>query len=178
MINLKSIDSKEHETPEWVMRFLHSRLGHEFDVDVAATAKNAKARLFYTEEDNGLNHTWNVLPREGANRLCYAYCNPPYGTNVISWVMKAIRERDSNVVTWMLLKSTTDTQWFHDWVWIHAEEICFIRGRLHFEGVSNGPAPFASLLVCFKPRFLMDPRLQSHSPRFSTVNQKEWLHWR
>lgn len=48
-----------------------------------------------------------------------------------------------------LIPSRTDTRWWHDYVML-ADEIRFIRGRLHFDGHSQG-APFPSAIVIWRP---------------------------
>jgi site-specific DNA-methyltransferase (adenine-specific) len=47
----------------------------------------------------------------------------------------------------MLIPARTDTSFFHDYIYHHAE-IRFIRGRLKFGGCEN-PAPFPSMVVIF-----------------------------
>lgn len=52
----------------------------------------------------------------------------------------------------MLLPSSTDTRWFHDFIY-HQAEIRFLKGRVKFtdeNGVSLGPAPFSSMIVIWR----------------------------
>lgn len=48
----------------------------------------------------------------------------------------------------MLLPARTDTQWFHEYIYGHAE-IRFIKGRLKFGNAQNN-APFPSMIVIFR----------------------------
>lgn len=49
----------------------------------------------------------------------------------------------------MLIPSRTDTKAFHEWILPYAE-LRFVKGRLRF-GNSKENAPFASVIVVFKP---------------------------
>ncbi|NLH78418.1 MAG: hypothetical protein GX465_15410, partial [Acidobacteria bacterium] len=152
-ISLKTLDSKEHATPEWIIRKLRNDIGGDFDLDPAATPGNAKAPLYYTEEDNGLVKHWDICNPS----TTFVFCNPPYGREVGKWVRKAFRETDREVISYLLLKVSSDTDWWHDYV-LRADEIRFIHHRVKYEGVSEGPAPFPSCIVVFRPEKLMISR--------------------
>ncbi len=54
----------------------------------------------------------------------------------------------------MLIPARTDTAYFHEYIYGHAE-IRFVRGRLHFtdeEGTEYPPAPFPSMVVIYNGR--------------------------
>lgn len=56
-------------TPLWGVRLLEARLGVPFDLDVAASATNAKAPRYYTRDDDALSLPW----------ACTAgFMNPPF----------------------------------------------------------------------------------------------------
>jgi phage N-6-adenine-methyltransferase len=107
----------------------------DFQLDVAASAENAKCARFFSKEDNGLVQEWS-------NRN---WMNPPYGREITEWVQKADEEAKKGNLTVALLPARTDTKWFNDfckhWHYI------FIRGRLKFGG--GGSAPFPSVVVFF-----------------------------
>ena len=46
------------------------------------------------------------------------------------------------------MKRTTDTAYFHDYIYRKAREVRFLRGRLRFGGATNS-APFPSMIVIF-----------------------------
>jgi phage N-6-adenine-methyltransferase len=123
-----------------------------FTLDAAASQDNTKCFYFYRKAQNSLTLPWtgNV------------WLNPPYGLKVGEWVKKAWDEvfwlKRARLVA-MLLKATTETTWFHDWIWCTAEhrpyayvDLRFIRGRLQFVIPERklGPAPFSSMVVIFK----------------------------
>lgn len=138
-------------TAEWsTPREFFDRLNavHRFDVDVCATAENAKCKRFFTKEENGLLQNWDRLT---------CWMNPPYGREIGHWVEKACdaSERCPQTVVVALLPARTDTAWWHDY--IHGKaRVDFIRGRLKFGGHKNC-APFPSVVVTWgeKPRRLM-----------------------
>mgnify|MGYP001615155069 CR=1 FL=1 len=74
------------------------------------------------------------------------FCNAPYGRNIGKWVQKGYEESQKGKLVVMLLPSRTDTSWWHSWV-MQAQDIRFIKGRLHFD--ERGPAPFPSCIVVF-----------------------------
>ena len=124
-------------TPQWLFDELDARF--HFTLDPCATKENAKCAKFYTAKDNGLSKDW------GGETV---FCNPPYGRKIVDWVKKCSDEAKKNhtrVV--MLLPARTDTRWFHEYIYHHAE-IEFLKGRLKFSE-SRNPAPFPSMIVIF-----------------------------
>jgi len=77
----------------------------------------------------------------------YSYVNPPYSES-LKWVKKAYEESLKGKTVVMLIPSRMGRDWFHDYILPHAEEIRFVRGRLHFSGHRNS-APFNSIIVVF-----------------------------
>lgn len=51
----------------------------QFQLDVCATAENAKCEKYYTKDQDGLNMPW----------VGTCWCNPPYGREIGRWVKKA-----------------------------------------------------------------------------------------
>lgn len=133
------------ETDQWATpQEFYDALDAEFrfTLDTAADATNAKAPAFYTQEDDGLQQSWNGT----------VWCNPPYGRVIGDWVKRgreAAVSGEADAVV-MLVPSRTDTRWWHDNVMAHAEEVRFVKGRLKFGG--KGPAPFPSAVVIFRPQ--------------------------
>ena len=127
-----------------------------FELDVCATADNAKCSKFFTKEQDGLKQDWG-------RAMCW--CNPPYGREIGKWVEKASRH---NCV--MLLPARTDTRWFHEYIYGEAE-IRFIKGRLKF-GDSKNSAPFPSMVVIFN-KWSITKRLIPCEIRINTKYLKE-----
>lgn len=112
---------------------------YHFDLDVCATADNAKCARFYSPEDNGLAQDWTGV----------CWMNPPYGRKVRDWMAKACEAGRNGVIVVCLVFARTDTRWWHDHA-MQATWIAFIRGRVRFVGADSG-APFPSALVVFGP---------------------------
>ena len=130
-------------TDEWATPIsLFEELNKEFnfDLDPCSTHQNAKCKVHYTIDDDGLTKNW------GGRRV---FCNPPYGRAIPSWVRKCYEEsRKPDTLVVMLIPARTDTAYFHDYIYHKAREIRFIRGRLHFNESKNS-APFPSMIIVF-----------------------------
>ena len=125
------------ETPQYLFDELDKEF--HFTLDVCATPENAKCKKFYTKLEDGLTQPWPGT----------VWCNPPYGRQISKWVKRAYETNHllGNTIV-MLLPARTDTKWFHEYIYNHAE-IRFIKGRLKF-GDSVNPAPFPSMIVIFR----------------------------
>lgn len=111
-----------------------------FDLDPCADATNYKCDTYFTKEEDGLLQDW------GGHRV---FCNPPYGKAISAWVEKCYEEgQKDNTLVVMLIPARTDTRYFHDFIYHHAE-IRFVKGRLKF-GDSKQSAPFPSMVVIFR----------------------------
>lgn len=131
------------ETVEWSTPqdfFDRLAVGFSFDLDVCATAENAKAPRFFTKEVDGLQQEW---------RGC-CWMNPPYGREIGKWIKKAAESARNGVTVVCLVPARTDTAWWHDYIKPFAT-VDFIRGRLKFGG-SKINAPFPSAVVVFYER--------------------------
>lgn len=125
------------ETPQAFFDELNAEF--HFELDVCATAENAKCPVYYTPEVDGLSQPWRGR----------CWCNPPYGRDVGRWVSKAAESADNGALVVMLLPARTDTRWFHDYI-LGKAEVRFVRGRLKF-GSGGGNAPFPSIVAVFRP---------------------------
>ncbi len=129
-------DSYEWSTPEDLFQELHTEFS--FDLDVCASAANAKCERFYTRKDDGLKQAWTGT----------CWCNPPYGRDIGRWVEKAFESATRGMATVVcLVPARTDTRWWHDFV-SQASDVRFLKGRLKFGGHENS-APFPSAVVVF-----------------------------
>ncbi len=136
---LFSSKTDDHSTPQDFFDKLNEE--YNFELDVCATASNAKCSNFFTKEQDALKQNW-----EGT-----CWMNPPYGRDIILWMEKAYKEHKKNKNTIVcLVPVRTDTNWWHSYVEGKAK-VKFIKGRLKF-GNSANSAPFPSALVIYKPR--------------------------
>ena len=136
---MRSSKTVEWYTPDDVFEEINQLAG-PFTLDPCATPESARAKKFYTIEDDGLSKSW------AGERV---FMNPPYGRGIKDWIHKAAAE-DAYVVC--LIPARTDTRWWQDYigngvVW-KATLVWFWRGRIHFNNSVN-PAPFPSAVVVF-----------------------------
>lgn len=134
---LLSSNTNEWSTPRAFFAALDAEF--HFNLDPCSTRENRKCAKFFTIEDDGLQQDW------GGYRV---FCNPPYGREIADWVRKCSEEaKKPGTLVVMLIPARTDTAYFHNYIYNHAREIRFVRGRLHFN--EAGPAPFPSMVVVF-----------------------------
>jgi site-specific DNA-methyltransferase (adenine-specific) len=134
--------SVEWATPPAIYEALDCEF--RFTLDAAACASNAQHVRYVEKDTDALALEWT------GERV---FCNPPYGQHLGAWVAKALTEAsERGALVVMLLPARTDVSWFHEVVLPHAE-IRFIRGRLGYTlgGSGTGRAPFASMVVIFRP---------------------------
>ncbi|MDN7044819.1 DNA N-6-adenine-methyltransferase [Lactiplantibacillus plantarum] len=144
MINkaLFTSNKEDWETPQDFYDRLNAK--YHFEWDLAASDDNAKCSCYFTRDDNSLEQDWEGLSGN-------LFLNPPYGRELKLWVKKAattgLKDKQNLV---MLIPSRTDTSYWHDYIFNHAE-IKFLRGRLKFEvdGISGDSAPFPSAIVIY-----------------------------
>ena len=110
-----------------------------FTLDAAASDENAKCARYFTAADDGLVKSW------AGERV---WLNPPYGRALPAWIAKAYRESLRGALVVMPIPARTDTAAWHDYIFPHASEVIFLRGRLKFGG-SDASAPFPSVIVRF-----------------------------
>ena len=122
-------------TPQDFFDALNSEFS--FEVDVCATAENAKCEKYFTALQDGLKQDWKGV----------CWMNPRYGRVIGNWVKKAYESAQNGATVVCLLPARTDTKWWHDYCM--KGSVRFIRGRLKFGGNKNS-APFPSAVVIFK----------------------------
>lgn len=147
-------------TPQWIIDFVNAHFGR-IEIDVCASAENAKCDHFITEAQNSLDDSvdWG---REGG----IAWCNPPYA-DPLPWVEKAIRQaKQRNVTVYVLVNSDPSTEWFkralagaqtvvnivgyHDAAGkFHNGRVAFVDARTGKEGSKN---PKSSVIFEIKPK--------------------------
>ncbi len=125
-------------SPDWATPVaLYAELKAEFDFDDDPCPFGSTGIL--TEDGRA---------REWGQRV---FLNPPYGRTLAVWLAKAVEEQSRGKLVVCLLPARTDTAWWHDYV-MKADEIRFIRGRLHFndQEPARTRSPFPSVVVVFR----------------------------
>ena len=123
-------------TDDWITpRYILKALGR-FDLDPCESLKQPWpcARRGYNIRDDGLSCRWRGR----------VYCNPPYGDRALPF-MERLASHGNGIG---LLFGRTETQMFQKHIWLEADAILFLAGRLHFylpngqraKGNSGGPS--------------------------------------
>jgi phage N-6-adenine-methyltransferase len=153
--------TEEWETPRYVFESLDAEF--HFQVDVCATSENAKCKVYFDKQVDGLEREWSPFR---------CWMNPPYGKNISKWMKKAYEESQRGALVVCLVPCRTDTRWWHDWA-MKAAEIRLVSGRISF-GDKKQSAPFPSCVVIYFPE-LENPYKMSipiiKSIRFEKNNQ-------
>jgi phage N-6-adenine-methyltransferase len=129
-------------TPDGLFRRLDEEF--HFTLDAAASDVNAKCERYFTREADGLGQDW------GTERV---WCNPPFGRGLKEWARKAWEASRAGALVVLLVPSSTDLDWWHDYI-LEADEIRFIRGRMSFgsEDLTRSNYVFPVSLAVFRPR--------------------------
>ena len=158
-------------TPREVFDMLDKRQGYgHFRLDAAAEEANTLCRYWLGpggRAEDALNCDWGEIFRhialEESRQYEYisdrrVWCNPPYSLTK-EFVGKAKEEVDGGMVgqVTLLLPSTTDVQWFHQYVWGVAGPkprviVDFSVGRVRFlrpDGSKSGTPTHGSMFVTF-----------------------------
>ncbi len=98
-----------------------------FDLDVAASADNAKAPIFYSTHESGLEHDW----------FGDVWCNPPY-SDIGAWLAKAHAEAGRcDTISMLLPANRTEQRWWQELVEPHRRAgtlaVFFLAGRRRFD---------------------------------------------
>ena len=127
---------------------------YDFDVDLAATERNALCDKWLSPEVDALSVSW------GGRYHC-GFCNPPYSC-IKPWLSKAIDQAEiHNHTSVFLIPPPNGELLYGDYVFGHASEVIFITGRLSFIGVDGKPTsgnPRGSMVVVYRANDLGDTR--------------------
>lgn len=145
MTQAKDVSSKgkqDYETPWDFVHICEKTFGVKFILDCAASAQNAKAPVFLTEDANGLTTDWKWFLDHSETPNKAAWLNPPF-RNCGPWMQKCAFEgaRGSKIVT--LTLSSLGTQWYKKHVKPNALSF-ILEDRLTFVGQD---APYTKELM-------------------------------
>lgn len=145
--SLYSSVTNDWRTPSELFLKLHAEFN--FTMDVAADDNNHLVDDYYTETNSAL---MGYNPWVGN-----IWCNPPYGKIQKDFISEAaLRTRlkprpETNLVV-LLIPARTDTKTWQEFIFPHATQIRFLKGRLKFldaQGNMCNAAPFPSAVVVF-----------------------------
>lgn len=136
---MRSSLRQDWATPRQLFYFLEKEF--RFTLDVCGSPENHVCKRYFA--NSALSADWVGVAKGGA-----CWMNPPYGRKIGAWIHKAYTEARRGATVVCLLPARTDTSWWHDYC-MHGE-VRFLRGRLRFDNLTRGRAPFPSAIVVFK----------------------------
>lgn len=152
-----SSKSNEWSTPQDLFDALDQEFN--FTLDPCSTHENAKCNKHYTIQEDGLSQDWSDE---------IVFMNPPYGGTTEKWIKKAFEESQRGATVVCLIVNATDRGYWHKYIFPYAQQIRWIKGKLHFNG-SKYTAPFGSAIVIFT-KMLLGPKQMT----ISTAGKWVW----
>lgn len=142
------LSRQDYCTPPELLEAIKRRLHiDKFAWDLAADQTNKVADGCYTEEDDALVQSWDIVI--GA----WNWLNPPYA-DIEPWVAKAVAEAHNGAQIIMLLPASVGSNWYREWVEPYAY-VSFLNGRLCFipdwkeQGFKSKPLYPKDCMICF-----------------------------
>jgi len=134
---------QDYATPPEFIAAVKQRLGIEsFVIDLAASADNTKAPLYFDEENDSLAQDWTTYAWDE-----WCWLNPPFA-NIAPWAEKCKEAAIAGVRIAFLVPAAVGSNWFRDYVdgWAH---VLMLNGRISFDG--EGPYPKDCILCLYGP---------------------------
>jgi len=137
---VKTAQSDEYETPDWLFQALDAEFGFTFDA--AATQANAKCKLFTSDIESGPPQI--TLPSQ------VIFCNPPY-SKIALFTTIVLGSRAGWL---MVLPNFTDRSWYRRLCYSSRVALRPFRRRVRFmlAGVVQGSPRFGTILAIVAPR--------------------------
>lgn len=112
-LNIPQAQRTDWRTPTWLYDELNKEFN--FDIDVFASAENAKCKFFYDKEQNAFTRSWSAQTNieDASTRRKSAFANPPFN-ECKQAVLKALEERSKLLHTVMLLPYRAGSRWFYE----------------------------------------------------------------
>lgn len=115
-----------------------------FDIDVAASVRNARCEVFFTKEDDGLKRFW-------FSSAMWAWCNPPFDLKR-EFLDKAYEQR-AHGNTCLMIPYEPCTKWWRSHIHGKASVVYIPDGRYNYCHPETGEeikgVAFASCFVVF-----------------------------
>lgn len=127
-----------YETPPEFMRAVSKRFGPVW-FDLACVPETAKAKRFYTPDDDSFGHDWHK--NQGLQWL-----NPPYD-NIAPWAERCAKESKLGAKILFLVPASVGSNWHANFVH-NIAHVLLLNGRIQFVGAKD-PYPKDCYLACY-----------------------------
>ncbi len=155
---IADMKSQHWNTPDNILELTRTVFGGTIDLDPCDNEFSTTCPLvsWKLPEHDGLATPWPDVAQTLGRRI-NIFCNPPFGrspdgTSIADWVKAAYTagtdtERVANLI--LLIPASTETVFWHEFIWGMADAICFVKGRVRFplEGKKGGFSPKGTALV-------------------------------
>lgn len=148
------------QTPAALFDRLSEAVGG-FAVDAAANEENHLVDTWYGPGSPVAEDALSV-----PEWLNPAWCNPPYGKGLQSWILKFVEQGNLGVSVVALLPAYVEDRWWYEGVVKPGADVLFLVGRVPFErpGLVKASRPrHASAIVIYGP---------------TAMGKVGWLDWR
>lgn len=147
-------------TPDSFITAVARKFGN-LAVDLAASARNTKAPIWFTEHDNSLTIKWSDY--DGLFWL-----NPPY-SNITPWARKCAEESKLGAEILLLVPASVGANWF----WDHVEPYATVYsvGRMTFDNCFDKQG---KLVTTPYPKDLILAHYSTTKPRGSNLQRWRW----
>jgi hypothetical protein len=156
---IADMKSQHWNTPSHILDGVRSVFGGPIDLDPCDNEYSiTQPRVsFQLPVNDGLKNDWGNVSDFLKTRID-VFCNPPFGrsdngTSIADWVEKCFNEyhatksKINSII--LLLPASTETVFWHKYIWSSATSIAFLKGRVAFplEGKVTGFSPKGTALV-------------------------------
>lgn len=151
----------DYETPSWFVRAVENRIGVQFDLDVCAVARTAKAPV-YLGPDHPIVVRRNALAEDirWSDYGSVGWMNPPYGRGIRSWLGRAAMETQRGMTMVGLPPDNAwDQSYWHDSVLHCARYLIPVCGRMRFylDDVRQDRPATGNVVVVWTPGPVLAP---------------------
>ena len=157
--HIGDMKSQHWNTPAELVEAVCEVFGGQIDLDPCDNGFSCtQARVSYKLPTDGLKESW-VSDSQGV-LFKNIFCNPPYGldkvrgTSIADWIHRCSfygHARDLDIM--LLIPASTETAFWHEYIWGQADAICFIKGRVKhpLEGKTLAGSTKGSAMIYWGP---------------------------
>lgn len=123
------VSKQDYATPAVFLDAVKARLGiTEFVIDLAASAENTKAHVWFDEQRDALSvPRWEFFIQDG-----WAWLNPPFA-QIAPWARKCaetVARSDAKIA--FLVPAAVGSNWYRDYMDGQHAHVLFLNGRIPF----------------------------------------------
>jgi hypothetical protein len=158
--HIGNMKSQAWNTPAKLVEAVTEVFGGQIDLDPCDNEYSVtNARVSFKLPTDGLKEGW-VCDSEGTPYQ-NIFCNPPYGidkargTSIADWIHRCSHYGHAGQEIMLLIPASTETGFWHEYIWGQADAICFIKGRVShpLEGKKLAASTKGSAMIYWGPNY-------------------------